>query len=112
MNDLIYNTTRGEILTIKEHRGWKYVNYKGSKIGVSTLQAETETNDPVFNYIFNNGFKYDPCYAMDYWIYRHRLKNIITTKDYKLKFNIKQPPKPLKLSGFFLRTYAQHTFML
>lgn len=102
MNDLIYNTTRqivtttrGEILPIKEHRGWKYVNYKGAKIGVSTLQTETEINDPVFNYIFNDGFKYYPCYAMDYWIYKHRLKNKIRAKEYKLKFNITTPPKPL-----------------
>lgn len=49
-------TTRGLDLPIKEHNGWKFVNYNGTKIGLSKipiLQEETEE----FNYIFNYGFR-------------------------------------------------------
>lgn len=49
-------TTRGIDLHIKVHNGWKFVNYNGSKIGLSKipiLQEETEE----FNYIFNYGFR-------------------------------------------------------
>ncbi len=63
LQELSYDFTRnivtshvGNELTVKEHNGWKYVNYKGAKIGISKMsifQEETEE----FNYIFNYGFR-------------------------------------------------------
>lgn len=80
-------TTRGIEIPIKEHNGWKYINYKGSKLGVGKLPAyKKEIEDTVFNYIFEGGFKKFPCPAMDYWIIRHRLKKKITYKDFKKKY--------------------------
>lgn len=54
-NNIVYNEFKND-LPIKEHNGWKFVNYNGSKIGLSKipiLQEETEE----FNYIFNYGFR-------------------------------------------------------
>lgn len=52
----VVTTTRGNVLPIKEHNGWKYVNYNGSKIGLSKiLILKEETSE--FNYIFNYGFR-------------------------------------------------------
>lgn len=95
MQQLNYNTTRqtvhttrGVQLPIKYHRGWKYINYEGKKIGVNTLPKITDNVDEVFNYIFSNGFQTNPCPAMDYWIYHHRMGNRITVDEYKVKFKI------------------------
>jgi hypothetical protein len=83
-------TTRGEELSIKEHNGWKYVNYQGAKVGLNklTVKQNVNSNDPVYDYIFNDGFTTAPCPAMDYWIYRHRLLNRITAAAYAAKFGI------------------------
>lgn len=90
--ELKYNTTRnivcdtrGVEIPIKEHRGWRYVNYGGRKIGVSTLPLTNDEKDCVFEYIFSGGFEKYPCIAMDYWIYRWRLGNKISVTDYKKK---------------------------
>lgn len=48
--------------------------------------------DCVFYYVFGGGFQSHPCPAMEYWIYRHRMGNKITTKDYKIKFSVKPAP--------------------
>ena len=93
---LVYDTTRGIVLTtrgeevqVKEHRGWKYVNYDGRKIGLSKIPVRAEdSEDPVFDYVFKGGYEKYPCPAMDYWIYRHRMGRKITPAQYKLlKFN-------------------------
>ena len=81
-------TTRGVEIPIKEHNGWKYINYKGTKLGVSKLpQYKAELDDPVVNYICDGGFKNFPCPAMDYWIIRHRLKKKISYAEFKLKYS-------------------------
>ena len=52
----VVTTTRGNEVPIKEHNGWKYVNYKGTKIGLSNIPiSQDETAE--FNYIFNYGFR-------------------------------------------------------
>lgn len=77
-------TTRGELLEVKEHRGWKYVNYNGQKIGVSKLpQVQPASHDPVFDYVFGGQFQTNPCIAMDYWIIRWRLKRKITCSQFQ-----------------------------
>jgi len=76
----IVTTTRGELLPIKDHRGWKYVNYEGRKIGLSKISAIQ--NDPVFEYVFGYGHRDNPFIAMDYWILRHRLKRKVTPQEY------------------------------
>jgi phage pi2 protein 07 len=92
-------TTRGEELPIKEHNGWRYVNYQGTKVGVSKLAVKhyTNNNDPVDDYIFNGGFTTYPCPAMDYWIYRHRLLNRITDAAYAAKFGVVKQKKLVTL---------------
>jgi hypothetical protein len=97
LQELIYDTTRQIVTTtrgvkvpIKEHRGWRYINYEGSKIGLNKLPIKPTNCDPVFDYWFGGGFQNYPCTAMDYWIYRHRLLNRITTKQYAEKFNVKK----------------------
>ncbi len=79
-------TTRGEQLQIKEHRGWKYVNYKGAKTGLTKIPLLQANEDVVFDYIFNGLFVTHPCPAMDYWILRWRMKRKISISQYKKQF--------------------------
>lgn len=72
---------------IQNDRGHKHIIvYNQGKRKKITVK-ETD-RDPVFDYIFKGGFQTHPCPAMDYWIYRHRMGNRISTKEYKLKFKI------------------------
>jgi len=96
LEDLFYDTTRNKVHTtrmveveIKKHRGWKYVNYGGRKIGINSIQKTTNYTDYVFDYIFGGGSEKYPCSAMEFLIYRHRLGHEISTEDYKNKFNVK-----------------------
>lgn len=82
----LVETTRGELLPIKEHRGWKYVNYEGQKIGLNKIPIKPTETEPVFDYVFGGGSKQYPCPAMDYWILRHRLKRPITPQQYKQQY--------------------------
>ena len=84
-------TTRGEVLQVKEHRGWRYVNHQGCKVGLSKIPtAALPSEDPVFDYIFGGGSVTHPCSAMNYWIYRHRMGHRISVKDYEVRFNVKK----------------------
>jgi len=58
---------------------------QGKRKKITVKQTE---RDCVFDYVFKGGSVNFPCPAMDYWIYRHRLGNKITTKQYKEKFNV------------------------
>ena len=84
----VYAGTRQ--LTIKEQRGKRYVHFQGKQVNVKSLPEIQPETDCVFEYIFNGGFRAYPCPAMAYWIYRHRLKNKISTKDYAAKFKVKK----------------------
>ena len=81
-------STRGELLPIKEHRGWKYINYEGQKIGLNKIPIKPTYTDPVFEYVFGGGAQQYPCPAMDYWIARYRMKQKITPQQFKTKYNI------------------------
>lgn len=96
LQDLKYDSTRSKVVStrmgdieVKEHRGWRYINYNGTKIGLSKIPVMPQKcDDAVFDYIFCGGFTTHPCPAMDFFIYRHRLGNKITTLEYKKKFKI------------------------
>lgn len=85
-NSVHVYTEDGRELPIKEQRGRLYVNYCGKQINLKDIAERGD--DYVFNYIFNGGIRNYPCPAMDYWIYRHRLKNRISTRDYAKKFGV------------------------
>lgn len=61
-----------------------YENSRRKKITVKQTER-----DYVFDYVFKGGSVSHPCPAMDYWIYRHRLGNKITTNQYKIKHEVK-----------------------
>lgn len=82
----IVTTTRGEQLPIKQHNGWQYVNYKGTKIGLSKIAIKHEDDDFVHDYIFNYGHSQHPCHAINYLILRHRMKQKITPTQYKQQY--------------------------
>lgn len=94
LQELKHDTTRGIVIStrmgelpIKEHRGWKYINYCGTKIGLARISVlQPPDDDPVFDYVFGGGSVEYPCPAMDYWIMRWRMKRKITTEQYKRKF--------------------------
>lgn len=63
MQELKHDTTRQVVIThvgnelpIKEHNGWKYVNYNGTKIGLSNIQILKEETAE-FKCIFEYGFR-------------------------------------------------------
>ena len=87
-------TDQGRELPVKNQRGRLFVYYNGRQINLKQIPTIQESIDPVFDYIFNGGFMIYRCYAMDYWIYRYRLKNKITPTQYKLKFKIKNRRTP------------------
>jgi hypothetical protein len=91
LNELTYDatrkkvtTTRGAELEIKEHRGWKYVNYKGTKIGLSSIPEKHD--DFLLDYVFSLQFITQPCPVINYLIYRYRLGKKISPKEYSVKF--------------------------
>jgi hypothetical protein len=83
---------RGKNYRVQDANGWKHIIVTTDKIkkriGIAEIIKEQE-NDCVFDYIFAGGFTTHPCPAMDYWIYRHRMGNKISTSSYKIKFKIK-----------------------
>lgn len=61
-------TPHGMELPIKEHRGWKYVNYQDKKIGLAKIPHRIrirDFDDFQFCYIFEGWFFKYPCPAMD-----------------------------------------------
>ena len=63
LNELKHDTTRQVVIThvgnelpIKEYKGWKYVNYNGTKIGLSNIQILKEETAE-FKCIFEYGFR-------------------------------------------------------
>lgn len=87
----IVTTTRGEVLPIKEHRGWRYINYNGRKIGVNTipvLQKDGDSNDPLTDYVFKGWYTTHPCAAMEYFFYRYRVGHKVSANQYKSQFKI------------------------
>ena len=47
---------RGNVLPIKEHKGWKYINYNSTKLGLSKIPILKEESEE-FKYIFEYGFR-------------------------------------------------------
>ncbi len=63
MQELKHDTTRQVVIDmrmvevpIKEYKGWKYVNYNGTKIGLSNIQILKEETAE-FKCIFEYGFR-------------------------------------------------------
>ena len=63
MQELKHDTTRqvvidmrGNVLPIKEHNGWKYINYNSTKLGLSKIPILKEESEE-FKYIFEYGFR-------------------------------------------------------
>ena len=86
----------GSDTVIYGHRSYRIQNdrnhlhivvYEGGVRRKITVKMGEKT-DCVFDYIFGGGFEKYPCPAMDYWIYRHRLGNRISVKDYAVKFKV------------------------
>ena len=76
-------------VSVKEQRGRFYINYKRRQINLKDIPVlPPPEKDFVFDYVFDGGFSKYPCHAMDYLIFRHRLKNKISVNDYKKKFLI------------------------
>ena len=75
-------------IPVYNQRGKRYVNYKRRQVNLNDIPIlpKVEKPDPVFHYIFNGEFMHSPCYAMDYWIRRHRLKQDIKPFQYKQKY--------------------------
>lgn len=78
----------GEKYTVKIQRGRYYIHAENKQITVTDVVLKKANNDCVFDYVFGGGSETHPCPAMDYWIYRHRMGNRITVKEYKEKFNV------------------------
>lgn len=76
-------------ITVHNQRGRLYIKHKGRQTNIKDVPVLPKPEkDCVFNYIFGGGSVTHPCHAMDYWIYRHRMGNKITTNQYKEKFNV------------------------
>ena len=63
LHELKHDTTRQVVIDmrmvevpIKEHNGWKYVNYNSTKLGLSKIPILKEETAE-FNYIFKYGFR-------------------------------------------------------
>lgn len=80
-------------LPIKEQRGRRYVNFKGRQINIKDI-PEQEQNDPVFDYIFNYGWRNNPNPEMDRMV-KERIagdqKNNILAKERIYQFSSKTP---------------------
>ena len=77
-------------LNVHNQRGRLFIKYKGKQVNIKHIPLlPTNETDCVFEYIFNGGVIKYPCSAMEYWIYKHRLKHKITAKEYKQKFEVK-----------------------
>ena len=58
----VYAGTRQ--LAVKEQRGRKYVNFQGKQINIKEI-PEKKNDDPVFDYVFNFGFRNSPNPELD-----------------------------------------------
>jgi len=63
IQELKHDTTRQVVIDmrmvevpIKEYKGWKYVNYNSTKLGLSKIPILKEESEE-FNYIFKYGFR-------------------------------------------------------
>lgn len=81
-------------LTVQNQRGRLFIKYRGTQVNLKDIPVLPQSeNDCVYNYIFDGGSINYACPAMDYWIYRHRMGNRISVKDYAVKFSIKLKKK-------------------
>jgi hypothetical protein len=81
--------THGKQYTIKEHRGWKYIDVANKKIGVSKLQQKPQIrnfDDVVLNYMFCWNVWY-PCPAIGYYVFKKHTGQKISLKEYYKKYN-------------------------
>lgn len=80
----------GKEYPVRKHKGKEryYIQIATGQLTVTDI-VNRKPKDCVYEYVFNGGFRRYPCPAMDYWIYRHRLKNNISAKNYAQKFSIK-----------------------
>ena len=89
-----YDNTRNCIVvhgikyTVKVQRGRYYIHAENKQTTVTDIVLRKEERDCVFDYVFGGGSVTHPCPAMDYWIYRHRMGNKITTSQYRQMFNV------------------------
>ena len=70
--------THGKQYTIKEHRGWKFVNVNNKKIGISSLREKIQIRnfeDVVYHWIFSGWFYLYPCPAIEKLV-NQKLKQI------------------------------------
>jgi hypothetical protein len=99
----------GKEYPVRKHKDKEryYIQTATGQLTVTSMVRQ-QPSDCVYEYIFNGGFKNYPCPAMDYWIYRHRLKNVISAKEYAIKLNIKRKfGKPLLLhERIYKRRYS------
>lgn len=64
-------TPHGKEYTIKTHRGWKYINYNNTKLGLAKIPTKLrirDFEDFIFCYIFCNWHRNYPCVAMELFI--------------------------------------------
>lgn len=75
-------TLRREELVIKKYEdGWRHVNYKGAKIGLSAIEdflekqnkKESRPYDIVLDYMLTNYPETHPCVAVHYWLIKYRI---------------------------------------
>ena len=84
------------LVKVHEQRGRFFIHYRGRQINLKEIPVLPVEKDCVFDYIFEGGFRNYPCPAMDYWIYRWRLKIVISIEKYIDKFNVKRVSFPLR----------------
>jgi hypothetical protein len=97
LSDLKIDSTRlymvdvhGKHYPIKQQRGRYYIQHATGQLTVTAAVNARANNDWCTCYILEGLFQTHPCPAIDYFIYRHRLGHRITTRDYKIKFNVKR----------------------
>lgn len=84
-----YGTTA---LNVHDQRGRLFIKHNGRQTNIKDVPVLPVEVDPVFDYVFLGGSVTHPCPAMDFWIYRHRMGNKITTNQYKINYNVKTRP--------------------
>lgn len=81
-------------VNVHNQRGRLFIKWKGKQINIKEIPVLPVEKECVFDYIFEGGFRNYPCPAMDYWIYRWRMKIKISIEKYIDKFNVKRVPFP------------------
>ena len=79
-------------LIVHNQRGRFFIHYRGKQINLKEIPVLPVEKDAVFDYIFEGGFRKTPCPAMEYWIYRWRMKIKISISDYIKKFSVSGCP--------------------